>query len=137
MSDLPSKHPGADLEAAVRERYGEAARVRESALCCPTSYDARLLEALPADVIERDYGCGDLRRGMRTAVCGKTFGIYAREPYRDHVDLIEPHVLVPLEDAPAFACTGAMVRRDPRETKGVDYDATTDAAPVCETGSCC
>lgn len=80
-----------------------------------------------------------LRRGVRTAVCEKTFGIYAREPYRPHVDLIEPHVLVPPEQAPPFPCSAAPILRDPRETKGEDYHLTTDAvAPACKPGgSCC
>ena len=51
-----------DSELAIRERYSEAARVREAALCCPVDYDARYLAAIPAEVIERDYGCGDPSR---------------------------------------------------------------------------
>jgi len=49
----------ADPERAVRDRYGEAARAVEPALCCPVSYDPRYLDAIPAEVLERDYGCGD------------------------------------------------------------------------------
>ncbi len=48
-----------DPESSVRARYSEAARVVEAALCCPIAYDPKYLEALPAEVIERDYGCGD------------------------------------------------------------------------------
>jgi ubiquinone/menaquinone biosynthesis C-methylase UbiE len=51
-----------DPEQAVRERYAAAARVREAALCCPVDYDARYLAAIPAEVVERDYGCGDPSR---------------------------------------------------------------------------
>ncbi len=54
-----------DAEAATRARYSEAARVREAALCCPVDYDARYLEAIPKEVIERDYGCGDPSRYVR------------------------------------------------------------------------
>jgi SAM-dependent methyltransferase len=54
-----------DSEAAVRERYAAAARVREAALCCPVDYDPRWLAAIPAEVIERDYGCGDPSRFVR------------------------------------------------------------------------
>ena len=54
-----------DVEAAVRERYGAAAHEPEAALCCPVSYDARYLEALPPEVIQRDYGCGDPSRYVR------------------------------------------------------------------------
>jgi ubiquinone/menaquinone biosynthesis C-methylase UbiE len=54
-----------DVERAVRERYGAAARNREAALCCPVDYDSRYLEAIPREVIERDYGCGDPSRYAR------------------------------------------------------------------------
>jgi SAM-dependent methyltransferase len=52
-------------ERAVAERYSAAARSREPALCCPVQYEARHLEAIPAEVIERDYGCGDPSRWVR------------------------------------------------------------------------
>lgn len=48
-----------DVEAAVLARYTAGAQQREDELCCPVSYDPRYLEVLPAEVIERDYGCGD------------------------------------------------------------------------------
>ncbi len=46
-------------ESAVTERYSAAANSREEALCCPVVYDKQLLEVIPAEIIERDYGCGD------------------------------------------------------------------------------
>lgn len=46
-------------EGAVRVRYAKAAQNREASLCCPVNYDPRYLEAIPQEVIERDYGCGD------------------------------------------------------------------------------
>jgi arsenite methyltransferase len=46
-------------EAAVRERYAAGAKSTESKLCCPVSYDDELLNVIPREVIERDYGCGD------------------------------------------------------------------------------
>src|SRR5262245_49909973 len=48
-----------DPEASVRARYSEAARGVEAALCCPIAYDPKYLVVIPADVLERDYGCGD------------------------------------------------------------------------------
>ena len=48
-----------DTEAAVRERYEKAARAREKKLCCPVSYDLKYLEAIPQEILEKDYGCGD------------------------------------------------------------------------------
>jgi len=61
QATTPPSHP----EAAVRDRYSAAARVREAALCCPVDYDPQLLAAIPAEVIERDYGCGDPSRYVR------------------------------------------------------------------------
>lgn len=48
-----------DVETAVRERYGNAANAVEEALCCPVNYNPQYLKILPAEIIERDYGCGD------------------------------------------------------------------------------
>ena len=56
-----------NVQQAVGARYSEAARQVEPALCCAVNYDARYLRVLPAEIIERDYGCGDpsawVRRG--------------------------------------------------------------------------
>lgn len=54
-----------DIEATVRERYSAGARTADSALCCPASYDPRLLAAIPDEVLARDYGCGDPTRQPR------------------------------------------------------------------------
>ena len=54
-----------DVEATVRERYSGAAHSREQALCCPVIYDSRYLDAIPKEVLERDYGCGDPSRYVR------------------------------------------------------------------------
>jgi arsenite methyltransferase len=48
-----------NVDAAVRDRYGAAAHEAEPALCCPVDYDAQYLKVIPAEIIERDYGCGD------------------------------------------------------------------------------
>lgn len=53
------------IESAVRERYRGAARQAEAALCCPVNYDPQYLNAIPAEVIERDYGCGDPSRWVQ------------------------------------------------------------------------
>lgn len=54
-----------DLLDSVRERYSEGARRQVPELCCPVDYDERLLAALPEEIIERDYGCGDPSRFVR------------------------------------------------------------------------
>ena len=48
-----------NVEVAVSDRYTEAAKAVEPALCCPVEYDTRYLEILPDEIIKRDYGCGD------------------------------------------------------------------------------
>lgn len=54
-----------NVETAVAERYTAGAMRREEALCCPVSYDPRLLALLPSEILERDYGCGDPSRYVR------------------------------------------------------------------------
>jgi SAM-dependent methyltransferase len=48
-----------DVERAVQERYSRAACASERALCCPVTYDPRYLEAIPKEILDRDFGCGD------------------------------------------------------------------------------
>lgn len=54
-----------DVEHAVQERYAQGAKARVPELCCPTDYDDKYLEAIPAEVLQRDYGCGDPSRHLR------------------------------------------------------------------------
>jgi SAM-dependent methyltransferase len=53
------------LESAVKNRYAAGAQAREASLCCPVNYNPSLLQVIPAEVIERDYGCGDPSRYLR------------------------------------------------------------------------
>lgn len=48
-----------EYENAVGERYAKAADAQELALCCPVVYRQDLLEVIPQEIIDRDYGCGD------------------------------------------------------------------------------
>jgi len=52
-------------EAAVLERYGNAAQEVEACLCLPVSYDKALLQVIPEEIIEKDYGCGDPSKYVR------------------------------------------------------------------------
>jgi len=54
-----------DTDRAVRARYSAAALEREAALCCPVDYDPQYLSAIPQEVLDRDYGCGDPSRYVR------------------------------------------------------------------------
>ena len=83
------------------------------------------------------------RRGERMAVCDKTYGLLmdAGGPYAGQFDGIEPRDAVAMEDAQPYACNAGRVR-DPRESKGLAYRATTDAASngdgeCCPPGECC
>jgi len=51
-----------DTENAVKKRYGFAAQITDRALCCPVDYAPQYLAAIPAEVIEKDYGCGNPSR---------------------------------------------------------------------------
>lgn len=54
------------IEAEVRDRYAKGAEAVEPALCCPIDgYEAKYLEALPQEIIDKDYGCGDPSRWAR------------------------------------------------------------------------
>ncbi|MGH3899220.1 MAG: methyltransferase domain-containing protein [Pseudonocardiaceae bacterium] len=50
------------VEQVVAQRYSAGAQEVQPALCCPVDYDQALLEVIPAEVLERDYGCGDPSR---------------------------------------------------------------------------
>ena len=53
------------VEANVSERYAEGAAERQEALCCPVDYDTSLLQMLPQEIIDKDYGCGDPSRYVK------------------------------------------------------------------------
>lgn len=46
-------------EEVVYQRYAAAAQERVESLCCAVQYSRELLEAIPNEILERDYGCGD------------------------------------------------------------------------------
>jgi SAM-dependent methyltransferase len=49
----------------VRSRYSVAAQEKVEALCCPVDYNQEFLKVIPAEVLERDYGCGDPSKQVR------------------------------------------------------------------------
>jgi len=53
------------IENTVSKRYAAGANEKQESLCCPVDYDASLLEILPAEIVEKDYGCGDPSRYVR------------------------------------------------------------------------
>jgi arsenite methyltransferase len=80
-----------------------------------------------------------MERGRHYAVCDKTYNLYKKAPYRDFFEFVDPIVGVPLAEAKSFDCSRIGLRH-PRETKGHDYDITTEANNKCcdgGGGSCC
>lgn len=77
-----------------------------------------------------------LPRGMRIAVCEKTFRIYSRPPYQDQFILVPPREEVQLEKAGIFDCSRDQ-RRHPCETKGMEYKVTDAPGSLCGPDSSC
>jgi arsenite methyltransferase len=87
-----------------------------------------------------------LYRGVRMAVCEKTFRILSRQPYRDHVELVEPAVAIAVESASPFPCSDDPMIREARAQKGTAATRSTASDPVkasrsggtsCGPGSSC
>lgn len=78
-----------------------------------------------------------LERGARMAVCDKTFQIYNKEPYASQIIAVEPIENIALEDAKEFDCR-RTAKRNPRETKGLEYNLTDLSGEICgDGGDCC
>ena len=78
-----------------------------------------------------------MERGQRYAVCDKTYNLYRKAPYHESFEFVEPIVELPLAEAKPFDCSRTSLRH-PKETKGQDYNVTTDAnSQCCDGGSCC
>ena len=77
------------------------------------------------------------KRGQRMAVCEKLVRLLQQEPYAGLFEIIEPRVEVPLERALPFDCQRGQLR-SPRETKGENFQITTDVNDCCgPDGDCC
>ncbi len=77
-----------------------------------------------------------MERGKCYAVCDKTYNLYKKAPYSDHFSFVDPLTEIPLKDAKPFDCTRTTIRH-PKETKGQDYNATTEASNCRDAGDCC
>ncbi|MDE0835598.1 MAG: methyltransferase domain-containing protein [Akkermansiaceae bacterium] len=77
-----------------------------------------------------------MERGRCYAVCDKTYNIYKKAPYSDHFSFVDPLTEIPLEGAKPFDCTRTAIRH-PKETKGQDYNTTTEASNYRDAGDCC
>ncbi len=79
--------------------------------------------------VEDDDG-HTLTRGQPMAVCEKTFRIYSSAPYSEEILPVPPREAIAPESAPVFDCSRDTARH-PRETKGLEYRATTNGAATC------
>ena len=87
------------------------------------------------EVLDDDYH--RMQRGKRYAVCDKTYNLYRKTPYREFFDFVDPIVDMPLAEAKPFDCSRTSLRH-PKETKGQDYNATTETnSKCCDGGTCC
>jgi arsenite methyltransferase len=77
-----------------------------------------------------------MERGRRYAVCDKTYNLYKNAPYREFFEFVDPIADVPLAEAKSFDCSRTVLRH-PKETKGQDYDVTTEANNKCCDGGNC
>ena len=78
-----------------------------------------------------------MERGKRYAVCDKTYNLYRKAPYQDSFEFVDPIVDLPLSDAKPFDCSRTSLRH-PKETKGQDYNVTSEPNnQCCDGGSCC
>jgi hypothetical protein len=77
-----------------------------------------------------------LKRGERAAVCAKTFRLLTSAPYAAEIIPVPPRVEIPESERALFDCSRTAARH-PRESKGLEYKATTEASECCEPGSCC
>jgi SAM-dependent methyltransferase len=71
-----------------------------------------------------------LERGVRTAVCAKTFRILSSEPYAAETIGIAPRTPIAEDEQTVFDCSRTEPRH-PRETKGADYRLSRPASESC------
>ena len=84
-----------------------------------------------------DHDNHRMERGKRYAVCDKTYNLYCKAPYQEFFEFVDPIVDLPLSEAKPFDCSRTSLRH-PKETKGQDYNATTEANnKCCDGGNCC
>jgi len=74
-------------------------------------------------------------RGERIAVCDKTFRLLQSGPYAEHFSFINPRETLNPGEAQPFNCVGST-RRHPRQSKGMDYQETTQGS-LCLGTECC
>jgi arsenite methyltransferase len=110
--------------SAVRQRYSAAAAAAEPALCCPVDYDAKWLEVIPDEVLERDYGCGDPSKWVQPGDTVLDLGSGGGK-----ICFIAAQVVGPQGRVIGVDCTDDMLalarRHQPTVAKRIGYDNIT------------
>ncbi|MEP6821255.1 MAG: methyltransferase domain-containing protein [Chthoniobacterales bacterium] len=101
---------------------------------CVERYQAVVYKGPFKEVLDDDNH--RMERGRRYAVCDKTYNLYRRAPYQAFFEFIDPLTEIPATEAKPFDCSRTALRH-PKETKGQDYNVTTDASVCCDGGDCC
>ena len=76
-------------------------------------------------------------RGMRAAVCRKTFEKVQSEPYSGDFLAISPATEIAPDHAKVYDCTGGQVERSPKVTKGGKVTINAEGEECCGEGGCC
>ena len=79
----------------------------------------------------------EFTRGMRAAVCRKTFQKMQSEPYGSDFLAISPAAEIPSDRAAFYDCTGGQVERSPKVTKGGSVSTNNLGEECCGEGGCC
>ncbi len=79
-----------------------------------------------------------LTRGVRHAVCDKTFQLFQKEPYREHFEFIEPLTPVPADEAQPFDCEPLRPAPSARDQRARNTTRPAQARSCCGSdGGCC
>jgi SAM-dependent methyltransferase len=111
----------ADTERAVKERYGEGAQERVADLCCPIDYDPKYLEAIPQEVLDRDYGCGDPSRFLNPGETVLDLGSGTGK-----ICFIAAQVVGPTGRVIGIDMTDAMLEKARENARKTGLDATVE-----------
>ena len=138
-----------DVEQAVRERYSACARQPEPSLCCPVDYDPERLAAIPEEVVERDFGCGDPTRWVRRGDtvldlgCGAGKTCYLAAQWVGPtgrvigIDMNEAMLAVARRNREAFAARTGLTNLDFRRARIQDLKAeVADRSVDCIVSNC-
>ncbi len=118
----------------IEFRSATVLAIKPSTDACLDRKQAVIYKGPFEEVVDDDGGV--YPRGIRMAVCEKTFQLLSQPPYRDLFYFIEPHQPVSDENVTEFDCEINRVR-SPRETKGQSYNLTLPSSGDCCGGTDC